>query len=409
MAKRFKYLFLFTGEFPYGITGEPFLNEEIKFLAEEFEKVFVFPRAVNAHTRVLPDNASPINILCFQSFTLRNVGISYLLKSLMLIIKESIINNKISPYIKNLRHYLYIGVESIIISEKINNYIRTNNYKPSEILFYTYWFDSSNLACSLLKKRDSRVKLITRVHGFDLYDKRNVGGLVPFRAIKTCATDKIYAISKQGLEYFISRIHRKFHNKVELSYLGVLESKYENIRSEKEKPIIVSCSRLEKFKRVDLIADTLLSINKPMHWVHFGGGPALNELVVKTSGFPAHITCDFSGQVSNDVVLEFYSTNKVDLFVSASESEGLPVTMMEAISFGIPIVGFNVGGVGEIIINGLTGFLVEDVNDYDAFKAKICEGLYSPSLEQDKIISFFRSNFNAEVNYKKFAEEIACL
>ena len=40
-----------------------------------------------------------------------------------------------------------------------------------------------------------------------------------------------------------------------------------------------------------------------------------------------------------------------DLFVQVSSSEGVPVSIMEALSFGIPVLATNVGGVGEIVYN----------------------------------------------------------
>ena len=52
------------------------------------------------------------------------------------------------------------------------------------------------------------------------------------------------------------------------------------------------------------------------------------------------------------------SKNYIDALINVSESEGLPFSMMEAISFGIPVIGTNVGGVKEIINND-TGILLE--------------------------------------------------
>ena len=49
--------------------------------------------------------------------------------------------------------------------------------------------------------------------------------------------------------------------------------------------------------------------------------------------------------------------NDFDLFVNMSLSEGIPVSIMEAISFGIPIIATNVGGNAEIV-NDETGVLI---------------------------------------------------
>ena len=48
-----------------------------------------------------------------------------------------------------------------------------------------------------------------------------------------------------------------------------------------------------------------------------------------------------------------------DLFVQPSLSEGLPLAVLEAMSAGLPIVATRVGGVGEAVVDGETGLLVE--------------------------------------------------
>lgn len=48
-----------------------------------------------------------------------------------------------------------------------------------------------------------------------------------------------------------------------------------------------------------------------------------------------------------------------DAFVLSSRWEGLPITLIEAAFSGLPLVSFNVGGVSEIIVDGVTGYLLE--------------------------------------------------
>ena len=57
----------------------------------------------------------------------------------------------------------------------------------------------------------------------------------------------------------------------------------------------------------------------------------------------------FQGRVSNNRILKYYHDTPVDCFVMTSEHEGLPVSIMEAESAGIPIVATNVGGISEMI------------------------------------------------------------
>lgn len=48
--------------------------------------------------------------------------------------------------------------------------------------------------------------------------------------------------------------------------------------------------------------------------------------------------------LGNQLVYDFYRNNDVDVFVNLSESEGIPVSIIETISFGVPVVATDVGG-----------------------------------------------------------------
>ena len=61
------------------------------------------------------------------------------------------------------------------------------------------------------------------------------------------------------------------------------------------------------------------------------------------------------GNVDNAALLEDYITENYYLFVNVSSSEGIPVSIMEASSVGIPCLATDVGGTGEIISDGVNG------------------------------------------------------
>lgn len=60
--------------------------------------------------------------------------------------------------------------------------------------------------------------------------------------------------------------------------------------------------------------------------------------------------------VSPDKMVDVY--NAADLFVTPSLQENLPNTLMEAMSCGTPCVGFNIGGIPEMISHKKNGYLV---------------------------------------------------
>src|SRR5690606_27399675 len=93
-----------------------------------------------------------------------------------------------------------------------------------------------------------------------------------------------------------------------------------------------------------------------------GFGPMeneLRELAKNKLGKKSNIQFEFTGRMNNPDLLEFYRKNPANVFINVSESEGIPVTIMEAMSFGIPVIATDVGGVREIVKSGANGILLQ--------------------------------------------------
>jgi len=91
-----------------------------------------------------------------------------------------------------------------------------------------------------------------------------------------------------------------------------------------------------------------------------------------------------------------------------SSSEGLPVSMMEAQSYGIPIMSTNVGGCNEIC-NDETGFLIKPDFEPTDVSDKIKDFSYSYKNTNEfhqKCRQYWEMNFNAELNYNEFMKLI---
>ena len=102
------------------------------------------------------------------------------------------------------------------------------------------------------------------------------------------------------------------------------------------------------------------------------------------------------------MLVDWYRRNRVDLFISLSSSEGLPVSMMEAISFGIPILATDVGGVSEIVKRA-TGRLVS-VDDPPELVAGVARAIVDGGgPTRDEVRALFAANFEAEANFGAFA------
>lgn len=112
----------------------------------------------------------------------------------------------------------------------------------------------------------------------------------------------------------------------------------------------------------------------------------------------------FAGNIPNEQILDFYKNNNIDCFVMTSEHEGLPVSIMEAESAGIPIVTTNVGGIKEMIRDN--GVLLSPEASYQDVGEAIVKVLRSSAQEKlsmrQKSLSIWNESFDAEKNSKEF-------
>jgi len=150
--------------------------------------------------------------------------------------------------------------------------------------------------------------------------------------------------------------------------------------------------------------------NQKITWVHFGDGPKLAEVkALALEILSSNITFEFKGRVTNKEVLTWYTENNPSLFINVSTTEGIPVSIMEAMSFGIPVIATDVGGCSEIVNNEngmllpknpeislISNIILKFLNLSDETKIK---------LNRDVIISW-SNNFESEKNYPAFIRNI---
>jgi glycosyltransferase involved in cell wall biosynthesis len=80
-----------------------------------------------------------------------------------------------------------------------------------------------------------------------------------------------------------------------------------------------------------------------------GDGVLRAELEQQTRALGLEDRVRFLGQLSHDRLLDMYRTRAVHGVVLASDSEGIPVSLMEAMSFGVPVIATRVGGNEELL------------------------------------------------------------
>jgi glycosyltransferase involved in cell wall biosynthesis len=403
MCQNKKTLHFFTNEYPYGNKSESFIVAELVYLSRAFNKIIIYPSYKPEGIRETPENVIVSDLLIHtETARLKKIQLlfEYLLTSLSILLSE-VKSKGLFKVLKN-RNLLLDNISTQLLKLKR---FKTNNQFNTKDLFYDYWFENSTLFLSIAKKKNYITKFISRGHGFDIYDERWINIGVPFRDFKITYLNHLYIISEYGYNYVKQRTPSQFQNKLSISKLGVHQSPKNHRQKESNTINIVSCSNILKFKQVHLIPELLVNLKGNIHWTHFGDGPKKVKLESKLKTLPNNISVDLQGQKDNTEIYNFYTNNHVDLFLSLSTTEGIPVSMMEAQSYNIPIAAYNVGGIGEILKDTKTGIFLDQNSSFDD-QAKQLEEILRFNFSEKVILEFFRNNFDASFNYPKFIREI---
>jgi glycosyltransferase involved in cell wall biosynthesis len=98
-----------------------------------------------------------------------------------------------------------------------------------------------------------------------------------------------------------------------------------------------------------------------------GSGPLENELKELVLKLNLNSAVKFLGKLPHEKLLSLYRKNLINVVVLPSilsengEKEGIPVALMEAMSYGIPVISTNIGGIPELIGDG-SGIMVDEKN-----------------------------------------------
>lgn len=190
-------------------------------------------------------------------------------------------------------------------------------------------------------------------------------------------TTKIITVSdydrKLALTKGIAPAHKlqTIHNGIEQ-----LETNLVPNRVKHEHPQIVMVARFEVPKRQDLLLEALLELaDIPWHLQFIGDGSLRPQLesYVKDKGFSERVT--FLGNQLDVTKLLAQS----QIFALLSDWEGLPISIIEAMRAGLPIIATNVGGVNELVTDKENGFLIAR-DDPNQLKIRLKELLMDETL-----------------------------
>lgn len=389
-----KHLYLFTATFPLGFQ-ESFLETELPFLMEKFESVTICPfGGGNTQSRKLPEGCL-LDTTFVASRTIRVIkGLFGIWRVFPMYVKDLTHNKALQSTKSFQRWFKQLLICSYYRQSKIIKQLLKHG-NPQEDLVYFYWGAIYNSIAPFLK---NHCKMVSRFHGDgDLWISKNVEGYSPTREEIVQALDSAIFISYVG-ESFFKKIHSGINTMT--FHLGTIDMGV-GIKSSDGVIRVLSCSAVYPLKRVDLIFETVkrLSEEYQVQWTHIGDGASFDDIKNKTKQCQLeNLKIELLGRLPHPAVLEYYKKNPVDVFVNLSTNEGIPVAVMEAISFDVPVVATNVGGTAEIV-NSKTGKLVSSNPSID----EVVNAYISVINSELNPRSLWEKEFNAKLNYSSFA------
>ena len=231
-------------------------------------------------------------------------------------------------------------------------------------------------------------KVVYTVHGFDsIRIAHRI--FLPIEKWMQHACKAIVAVSKYDYANLLSE---KIKKNVSYIYNGIYKPETEtylnfNIPNHYEKTVLC-IARMAAPKRSDLFM-SVAELLPQYAFVWIGNQNEVAE-------HPENVF--FLGNIPNAGAY----CSIADLFMLPSNYEGVPMVILEAMSFGKPVVASNVGGIGEIVENGKNGYTIE--NDAEVFAERIKYILENKDV-YCRFSRYARERFIKDLTVEKMVED----
>ncbi len=233
------------------------------------------------------------------------------------------------------------------------------------------------MARQILAKEGLNIPVITTLHGTDITlvgRDKTYSPVVTFSMNESAA---ITAVSKNLRDETFRNF--KMEKDIEVIYNFVDAKRFNKkpvtpfrqVIAPNNEKILLHASNFRKVKRVEDVIHIFEKVSKklPSKLLFVGDGPERSSIEGLARKIGAHADIKFLGRQEQMEDILAIS----DLFILPSEYESFGLVALEAMAAEVPVISTNVGGLPEININGVTGFLsnVGDVDDMSKNSIKI--------------------------------------
>ena len=248
---------------------------------------------------------------------------------------------------------------------------------------HAHWFFPQGLVAAICKKI-LKVPTIITIHSSEITRLKKLPFGEKIGKFIFNHVDLIVSVSSHRAKELLEFIEPNNHNnmfinkKIKIIPMGVSAEKLvsnlskEQIKSDlgvDSKYVLLFLGRLVEVKGVQHLIESLKHIVEKVRDIELiivGSGELEDDLkrLAESKGLENYIR--FEGFVEHEFIANYYSIADIFVFPSIVDSngfqEGLPVTLIEALAAGKPVVASNILGVREIIVENKNGILIDPMN-----------------------------------------------
>lgn len=287
----------------------------------------------------------------------------------------------------------------LALSSKLVDMVKLYNIEILHVHYAIPHAYAGYMARQMLKSQGIMIPMVTTLHGTDITLVGNHPFYKPAVSFSINKSDVVTSVSNSLKEdtYRLFNIKRDIHvipNFIELNknVEDLHNPCRRSVMANGDEKIITHISNFRKVKRIPDIIKIFYKIQQsiPAKLMMVGDGPEKEK---------AEILCQELGIL--DKVIFFGNSNEIDkilsysdLFLLPSKTESFGLAALEAMAWGVPVISSNSGGLPEVNVNGISGYLsnVGEIDEMAANALKI--------LSDELILCEFKKNALNEA--KKF-------
>jgi N-acetyl-alpha-D-glucosaminyl L-malate synthase BshA len=300
------------------------------------------------------------------------------------------------------------------LASKIVDVVRYQNLDILHVHYAIPHAAVAYMAKKILLAHGRYLPVVTTLHGTDITLVGNNGAFAPVVEFSINKSDGVTAVS-QSLKEDTMRIFNVRHD-IRVIYNFIDFERFRKTNKEHFKKIIAPngeriVAHTSNFRKVKRVEDVVLIFKQiheqvPSKLLMIGDGPERQNCERLCRELDLSDAVRFLGK--QDAIEELLAI--CDLFLMPSESESFGLAALEAMACEVPVISSNSGGLPEVNIHGVTGFLSDpgDVNEMASYAIQL--------LSDEAMLQQFRENALAQAkrfdlnnilpDYEAYYEEV---